>query len=56
MMMQGVKNPQALINQAISNNPKLNNLINECGTPEKAFRKMASDMGYDPDELINILK
>jgi hypothetical protein len=35
---------------------EVNKLIEQYGSPEQAFRHKAQEMGYDPDELINILK
>ena len=58
-MMQGIKNPQTMLNQMAQTNPKFQqaqNLIKQYGTPEKAFRNLAQSMGRDPDELINMLK
>jgi len=58
-MMSGIKNPQTMLNQMLKNNPRMsevNKLIEQYGSPEQAFRHKAQEMGYDPDELINILK
>ena len=57
--MQGIKNPQEMLNQMMKTNPQMkevNQLVQQYGSPEKAFRNLAIKMGRDPDELINMLK
>ena len=56
-MFKGMKNPQALIEQALNNNPQLKSVLDAAnGDPEKAFRDMAKKMNINPDEVINMLK
>ena len=56
-MYKGLKNPQAMVEQAINNNPQLKSIIQAAGgNPEKAFRDMAKQMNVDADEIINMLK
>ena len=52
-------NPQQLITQMINNNPQfqqVNEWVKQYGSPEKAFRQKAQEMGLNPDELISLLK
>ena len=52
-------NPQQAINQMMINNPQIQkviNWINQYGTPERAFKLKAQEMGVNPDEIINKLK
>ena len=59
-MLKSMGNPQAMLNQALQNNPKMKevqNLIQQSGgDPEKAFRTKAAEMGVNPDDIINMLK
>ena len=56
-MFKGMNNPQALIQQALNNNPQLKSVLDAAnGDPEKAFRDMAKKMNVNPDEIINMLK
>ena len=56
-MYKGLKNPQAMIEQTLNNNPQLKAVIDAAGgNPEKAFRDMAKQMNVDADEIINMLK
>lgn len=43
----------------LQNNPNMkevNELINKYGSPEKAFRCKAQEMGINPEDIINLLK
>ena len=58
-LMQTVKlaqNPQAALAQAIQSNPQyaqLQTLLQQYGNdPGKAFRELAQQNGYDPDEIL----
>lgn len=54
---KAMSNPQAMIQQAMQNNPQINSLIQAAnGDPEKAFRDMAKQMNVNPEEIINLLK
>ena len=59
-MIQTLKssgNPQALINQMVSRNPQINQIINQYGgDPKTAFYKYAEANGIDPDEILNMMK
>ena len=59
MISQFKSNPQQLVSQMINNNPKfqqVNAWVRQYGSPEKAFRNKAQEMGLDADEIINLLK
>lgn len=56
-MFKGLKNPQALIDTAMKNNPQLKSIIDASnGDYEKAFRDMAKQMNVDPEEIIKLFK
>ena len=54
------KNPQATINNMIANNPQMQQAINYVnnngGNPKAAFEKLAKERGFDPNQIINMLK
>lgn len=61
-LMQAVRvaqNPQAALREAIQSNPQyaqLQNIIQQYGNdPGRAFREMAQQSGYDPDEILRSL-
>ena len=50
-------NPQALVNQMMTNNPQVKQIINQYGgDPQTAFYKYAEANGIDPNEILNMLK
>lgn len=56
-MIKGMKNPQAMAQQMINQNPQLKSAIQMAGgNPEKAFKNMAQQMNVNPDEIMNMLK
>ena len=59
-MIRGAQNPQALLNQMITNNPnakQVMDLINQAGgDPQKAFYQLAKQKGVNPDDILNMLK
>ena len=56
-MFKNISNPQAMIQQAIQQNPQLKAILDASnGNYEKAFRDMAKQMNVDADEIINMLK
>ena len=59
-MMQAIKssgNPQALINQMASQNPQLNQIIQQYGgDPKTAFYKYAEANGVNPDDILRMMK
>ena len=59
-MVQMVKssgNPQAMVNQMISKNPQVNQIIQQYGgDPKTAFYKYAEANGVDPNEILQMMK
>ena len=59
-MIQTIKscnNPDAMINQMVAQNPKINQIINQYGgDPKTAFYKYAEANGVNPDEILNMMK
>ena len=58
--MQGARNPQAMLNQMMQNNPQYKQVMDYVnkngGDPKTAFYKMAEEQGVNPDEILNMLK
>ena len=59
-MMQAIKssgNPQALINQMASQNPQINQIIQQYGgNPKTAFYKYAEANGVNPDDILQMMR
>ena len=56
-LLRGAKNPQAMLNQMMQNNPQVQAMMQASGgDPKAAFYKLAKEKGVDPDEIINALK
>ena len=59
-MIQTIKsygNPQATINQMLSNNPQVQNIIQQYGgDPKTAFYKYAEANGVDANEILKMMK
>ena len=57
-MLQNASNPQALIQNMISQNPQITNLINQYGggNPKAAFYEYARRNGKDPNVVLDALK
>lgn len=59
-MIQMVKssgNPQMMLNQMMSSNPQINQIINQYGgDPKTAFYKYAEANGINPDEILNMMR
>ena len=54
--MVKANNPQMMVNQTLSQNPQVNELIKRYGDPKTAFYSIAEQQGIDPNEIINMLK
>lgn len=55
--IKNISNPQAMLQQAMQNNPALNSVMQAAnGNPEKAFRDLARQMNVDADEIIKLLR
>lgn len=56
-MFKSTNNPQALVSRMMSNNPQVQQIINQYGgDPKTAFYKYAEANGIDPNEVLNMLK
>ena len=59
-MLNSSQNPQMMINQMMSNNPQMKQVmdfVNQCGgDPKTAFYKLAEQKGVDPQEVLDMLK
>ena len=59
-MVQTIKscgNPQAMVNQMLTQNPQLNQIINQYGgDPKTAFYKYAEANGVNPEEILQMMK
>ena len=57
-MLQNSGNPQQIINNLITKNPQINNLINQYGggDPKTAFYEYARFTGQDPNQVLSALK
>lgn len=59
-MAQTIKlcnNPQAMVSQMLSQNPQVNQIINQYGgDPKTAFYKYAEANGVNPDDVLNMLR
>ena len=50
-------NPQVMVNQMLTSNPQISQIINQYGgNPKTAFYKYAEANGVNPDEIINLMK
>ena len=56
-LLQNSNNPQQLINNILTQNPQLTNLINQFGNgdPKTAFYEYARQSGQDPQQVLNFL-
>ena len=59
-MLKAAQNPQMLLNQMMSTNPRLKevmDLVNQYGgDPNKALQAVAQQSGIDPQEIMDMLK
>jgi len=59
-MVNGSQNPQMMLNQLMTANPNLKQVMDfiqeSGGDPKTAFYSMADKMGVDPQEILNMLK
>ena len=50
-------NPQAMLNQMVMNNPKVNEILKANDNDvQKAFYSVAKENGIDPEELLSCFK
>ena len=59
-MIKNAGNPQMMLNQMMSQNPQLKQVMDYVhangGDPKQAFYKMAQEKGINPDDILNQLK
>ncbi len=57
-LLQNSNNPQQLINNMLTQNPQIINLINQYGNgdPKTAFYEFARISGQDPQQVLNVLQ
>lgn len=56
-MIRTSNNPQAMLNDMLSKNPQVNQIINQYGgDPRTAFYKFAEANGINPDEILGMFK
>ena len=56
-MVKSANNPQAMINQMLSNNPQVKQIVDQYGgDPQTAFYKYAEANGVDPNQILNMLR
>ena len=58
-LFKGARNPQALIANAINNNPKVKpliDLIKNGADPEALFYAKAKEQGVDPESILSLLR
>lgn len=54
-LLKGIGNPQTFVNERI-NNPQVQSVIKQYGTPENAFRSLCKQCGLDADTTINTIR
>ena len=55
--LKALSNPQQVINQALQNNPQIQQLLQlSNGNPEQAFYALAKQKGVNPNDILNLLK
>lgn len=56
-MAQAAANPNAMVQRLLSQNPQVQQLIQQAGNdPKKAFYALAQQMGVDPEAFLAQLK
>ena len=56
-MVKNSNNPQALIQNLVQQNPRVQALIQQYGgDPKTAFYSLAQQKGINPDDILNMLK
>lgn len=57
--MQAVRNPQAMVEQIVSQNPQakqLLNIVKDNGNPEKMFYDACKSKGVDPESILSQMR
>lgn len=56
-MAQAAANPNAMVQRLLSQNPQVQQLIQQAGgDPKRAFYTLAQQMGVDPEQILAQLK
>ena len=56
-MAQAAANPNAMVQRLLSQNPQVQQLIQQAGgDPKKAFYTLAQQMGVDPEQILSQLR
>ena len=59
-MLNASQNPQAMLNQLLSNNqqlkPVMDSISKAGGDPQKAFYSMAEQLGVNPQDVLDMMK
>lgn len=59
-MVKSSRNPQAMLQQLISQNPQVQNVMkyvnDNGGDPKAAFYKLAQEKGVDPNEVLKMFQ
>ena len=59
-LINGSQNPSMMLNQMMMSNPQLKQVMDivqqHGGNAEQAFRTIAEQNGYNPDDIINMMK
>lgn len=56
-MAQAASNPNAMVQRLLSQNPQVQQLIQQAGgDPQKAFYTLAQQMGVDPEQILSQLR
>ena len=59
-MVKSARNPQAMLNQLMQNNPQYRQVTEiikqNGGDPRRAFYALAQQQGIDPNEILNMLR
>lgn len=48
---KSLNNPQGYVNNMLRNNPQVNQLVNQYGSPKQAFMNLARQRGIDPNSI-----
>ena len=55
--LKAMGNPQIMLNNAISRNPQLKSVLEECGGDyQAAFYRLAEMQGVDPNEILDAFR
>lgn len=57
-MLNGVQNPQAILQQVAQQNPQLAQVMQMCNgrNPQEVFYQLCQQRGVNPDDILNALR